>query len=177
MNLSKQIRYYRKRDNISQAELAEKIYVSRQSISNWENERSYPDIHNLLMMSVLFNVSLDDLVKGDVEMMNEELQRSTFLKWSYIMTLFMILAPVSIAPGLSSFGYYGRIPTSVLHVTSRGAAFKGERWKEEHHLETHRQITDVIDGNPVKRAIPQAEDKLPHVALVLASALITVRLL
>ncbi len=66
MNISKQIQYFRKRDNMSQEKLAEKIHVSRQSISNWENERNYPDIHNLLMMSILFNVSLDDLVKGDV---------------------------------------------------------------------------------------------------------------
>ena len=43
------------------------MFVSRQTISNWENNKSYPDIHNLLMMCNLFNVSLDDLVKGDVE--------------------------------------------------------------------------------------------------------------
>lgn len=173
MNLSKQIRYYRKRDNISQEELAEKIYVSRQSISNWENERSYPDIHNLLMMSVLFNVSLDDLVKGDVEMMKEELQRSTFLKWSYIMTIFMILAPVSIAPVIYLFGYYGLIITLILYVISMVAAFKVERWKKEHHLKTYRQITDFIEGKPVNRAKPQAKDKLLQVGLVLASALIS----
>ncbi|MCU5121324.1 helix-turn-helix domain-containing protein, partial [Bacillus cereus] len=58
MNIGKQIHYFRKRDNMSQEELAAKIHVSRQSISNWENERNYPDIHNLLMMSILFNVSL-----------------------------------------------------------------------------------------------------------------------
>ncbi|WP_306472372.1 helix-turn-helix transcriptional regulator, partial [Bacillus wiedmannii] len=59
MNIGKQIQYFRKWDNMSQEKLAEKIHVSRQSISNWENERNYPDIHNLLMMSILFNVSLD----------------------------------------------------------------------------------------------------------------------
>ncbi|HDR8324827.1 TPA: helix-turn-helix transcriptional regulator, partial [Bacillus cereus] len=79
MNISKQIQYFRKRDNMSQEELAEKLHVSRQSISNWENERNYPDIHNLLMMSILFDVSLDDLVKGDVKIMKEKLQKSIFL--------------------------------------------------------------------------------------------------
>ncbi|PHD33047.1 helix-turn-helix transcriptional regulator, partial [Bacillus toyonensis] len=54
MNIGRQIQYFRKRDNMSQEKLAEKIHVSRQSISNWENERNYPDIHNLLMMSILF---------------------------------------------------------------------------------------------------------------------------
>ncbi|EJR81762.1 helix-turn-helix transcriptional regulator, partial [Bacillus cereus] len=42
MNIGRQIQYFRKRDNMSQEKLAEKIHVSRQSISNWENERNYP---------------------------------------------------------------------------------------------------------------------------------------
>lgn len=63
---------------MSQEELAEKIHVSRQSISNWENERSYPDIHNLLMMSILFNVSLNDLVKGDVKIMKKNFKNQFF---------------------------------------------------------------------------------------------------
>jgi transcriptional regulator with XRE-family HTH domain len=65
MNLSKQIKRLREEARFSQEELSEKIYVSRQTISNWENERSYPDIHNLLLLSVLFDVTLDELVKGE----------------------------------------------------------------------------------------------------------------
>lgn len=60
MDLSHQIKKYRKQLAFFQEELAEKLYVSRQTISNWENERSYPDIHNLLLLSVLFDVSLDE---------------------------------------------------------------------------------------------------------------------
>ena len=59
MNLSKQIKKHRERLSLSQEGLAEKLYVSRQTISNWENEKSYPDVHNLLLLSVLFDVSLD----------------------------------------------------------------------------------------------------------------------
>lgn len=73
MNLNKQIKNYREEFNFSQEELAKKLFVSRQTISNWENERSYPDIHNLLLLSVLFDVSLDELVKGDVEKMKEKM--------------------------------------------------------------------------------------------------------
>ena len=46
MELSKQIKKYRTEANLSQEELADKIYVSRQTISNWENEKNYPDIKN-----------------------------------------------------------------------------------------------------------------------------------
>ena len=48
MELNEQIKKYRTEMNISQEELAEKIYVTRQSISNWENGKTYPDIHSLL---------------------------------------------------------------------------------------------------------------------------------
>ena len=40
--------------------LVEKMFVSRQTISNWENDKSYPDIHNLLIMCQLFKISLDE---------------------------------------------------------------------------------------------------------------------
>ena len=45
MELSIQIKKYRTELHLSQEELAEKVYVTRQTISNWENEKSYPDIH------------------------------------------------------------------------------------------------------------------------------------
>lgn len=50
MELYKQIKRYRTDMNLSQEELAEKIYVTRQTISNWENDKSYPDIHSLLVV-------------------------------------------------------------------------------------------------------------------------------
>ena len=71
MELNAQIKKYRTELNLSQEELAEKVYVTRQTISNWENGKSYPDIHSLLLLSSLFNVSLDQLIKGDVETMKE----------------------------------------------------------------------------------------------------------
>ena len=73
MELSKQIKKYRTEANLSQEELADKIYVSRQTISNWENEKNYPDIKSLVLMSEVFQVSLDNLVKGDLERMKKEI--------------------------------------------------------------------------------------------------------
>ena len=59
MNLGTQIRKYRTELSLSQDELAEKLFVSRQSISNWENDKTYPDIKSLLLLSEVFSVSLD----------------------------------------------------------------------------------------------------------------------
>lgn len=56
MELNKQLKKYRAQQNLSQENLADKIFVSRQTISNWENGKSYPDIQNLLLLSGIFNV-------------------------------------------------------------------------------------------------------------------------
>ena len=67
MEIGKQIKKYRTEMKFSQEELSEKIFVSRQTISNWENNKNYPDVKSLLLLSSLFNVSLDILIKGDLE--------------------------------------------------------------------------------------------------------------
>ncbi|MEC2391506.1 transcriptional regulator [Bacillus thuringiensis serovar shandongiensis] len=177
MNIGRQIQYFRKRDNMSQEKLAEKIHVSRQSISNWENERNYPDIHNLLMMGILFNVSLDDLVKGDVKIMKEELQKSTFFKWSYIMLALMVIIPISTAPVFYFFSYYGLIIPVGLTILLMFSLQQVENIKKEHNLKTYRQIVDFIEGKPVSEVKPNIKDKLLKIGLMLASALISYSLI
>ena len=78
MELGKQIRKHRDSLNMSQDQLAEKVFVSRQTISNWENDKSYPDIKSLVILSYVFNVSLDDLIKGDLQEMNEHVNHILF---------------------------------------------------------------------------------------------------
>ena len=62
---------YRQEAHLSQDELANRIYVSRQTISNWENDKSYPDVHSLVLLSEIFQISLDKLIKGDIEVMKD----------------------------------------------------------------------------------------------------------
>ena len=64
MNLSNNIYTYRTANNWSQAELADMLGVSRQSVSKWENGMATPDLDKLIKMKELYNVSLDDLVFG-----------------------------------------------------------------------------------------------------------------
>ena len=71
MEIGKQIKKQRQANHWTQEELAEKIYVSRQSVSNWENDKTYPDLESLLRMSILFSTTIDDLVKGDQQEMKE----------------------------------------------------------------------------------------------------------
>src|SRR5699024_7281807 len=65
MDLGKKIMTMRNEKNLSQEQLAEKLNVTRQTISNWENGKFYPDIDSLVNLSKFFNVSLDDLLSYD----------------------------------------------------------------------------------------------------------------
>lgn len=61
---------------LTQENVAEKIQVTRQTIANWENEKSFPDIVSVIKLSTLYNISLDKLLKGDEEMI-DHLEKST----------------------------------------------------------------------------------------------------
>lgn len=74
MSLGDKMKKLRKRDNITQEELAEKIFVSRQTISNWENNKSYPSIDFINSISKFFNVTIDYLISEDVNYKLEEKQ-------------------------------------------------------------------------------------------------------
>ena len=76
MEIGKKLKNARIEAGLTQEKAAEKIDVSRQTISNWENEKSYPDIISVIELSNLYSISLDDLLKGDDAMM-EHLQEST----------------------------------------------------------------------------------------------------
>ena len=69
MNIGQLLKEARSKAGFTQEYVAESINVSRQTISNWENEKSYPDILSVIKLSDLYNVSLDDLLKGDDKML------------------------------------------------------------------------------------------------------------
>ena len=68
MEIGKKLKNARIEAGLTQEKAAEKIDVSRQTISNWENEKSYPDIISVIALSDLYSVSLDELLKGDQKM-------------------------------------------------------------------------------------------------------------
>lgn len=65
MDVSEKLRYYRKQNNLTQKELADKLHVSRKTISAWENGRGYPDISSITKLSDIFDISTDDLLRDN----------------------------------------------------------------------------------------------------------------
>jgi transcriptional regulator with XRE-family HTH domain len=76
MEIGKKLKETRLKCNMTQEQVSEMLYVSRQTISNWENEKSYPDIISIIKLSDLYSISLDELLKGDKKMI-EHLEDST----------------------------------------------------------------------------------------------------
>ena len=137
MELGQRLKDYRNLNKMSQEELAEKVYVSRQTISSWENDKSYPDIHSLLMLSEIFNVSLDDLVKGDIEIMKERIDQeliSRFKKDSLIYAVLLILLMILVVPMNKYFGVAGDIMWLSLYGVVLFYAIRIEKVKKENDI-------------------------------------------
>lgn len=67
MSLGNSLYHARKRCGLSQEDVADKLGVSRQTISKWETDETLPDIRQSKKMAVLFNISLDDLIEFDID--------------------------------------------------------------------------------------------------------------
>ena len=68
MSISEKLKQARTDKNLTQEEVAEKVGVSRQTVYNWEQGKSYPDIASVMIISDICGISLDSLLKGDTEM-------------------------------------------------------------------------------------------------------------
>ena len=70
MNFGEQIKKIRAEKNLTQQKMADMLNVSRQAVSNWENDKNLPDIEMIINMSRAFNMTLDELVFGGKDMNN-----------------------------------------------------------------------------------------------------------
>lgn len=80
MEVGKKLREARIAVDMTQEKVAEEIQVSRQTISNWENENSYPDIVSVIKLSDVYNISLDNLLKGDGELIQHLYESTNIVK-------------------------------------------------------------------------------------------------
>lgn len=148
MEVGHQIKKYRMELGINQEELAEKVYVSRQTISNWENDKSYPDVNSLIRLSEAFDISIDTLIKGDIEMMREEIKEEEIRSFSTLSKVYTGLFLIMIVSAVPLFirGLIGIAVWAVIAAVTLFVAFKVEKEKKRHDLKTYKQITAFMDG-------------------------------
>ena len=148
INVGNQIRNYRKGRQFSQEDLAEKVFVSRQTISNWETEKSYPDLQSLLLLTTLFDISLDELIKGDVEKMKENVTVKAMERDSKWMPchLFLLFMTLPLAKRVS---LYFLLATVVFFGAMLYYAFRLEKMKKAHDVATYKEILAFMEGKPL----------------------------
>ncbi|MDC7772478.1 helix-turn-helix transcriptional regulator [Priestia megaterium] len=100
MNLSYNLKRNREKNNLSQESVARELNISRQSISKWENGNCYPDLDNLIKLSDLYSVSLDELIKGDKDFQKKIIIKKTEEKNNIKKPWWIIFAALGMIYGL-----------------------------------------------------------------------------
>lgn len=174
MELGTQIRKYRNERTLSQEALAEKVYVSRQTVSNWENDKSYPDVNSLLLLSEVFEISLDQLIKGDVEMMKEQIDQTDqkkFERLSNIFTILFLAVLITPVPLVHFLSYAGLAIWIVILGAGSYAAMLVEREKKKFDMQTYREIIAFTEGKSLSEIEKAREEgKRPYQKVLLAVA-------
>ncbi|MCR5153261.1 MAG: helix-turn-helix domain-containing protein [Lachnospiraceae bacterium] len=137
MDIGSKIKKSRMEANLTQEQAAEALGISRQTISNWENEKSYPDIISVLKMSDLYSVSLDYLLKGEQTMSDyrDYLEESTnvvksktklsktvlissyLVIWAVAILVFWVFISGSDAMGYSLMFLWGILPITTFVIS------------------------------------------------------------
>lgn len=179
MELGKQIRKYRNERTLSQEALAEKVYVSRQTVSNWENDKSYPDVNSLVLLSEVFEVSLDQLIKGDVEMMKEQINQTDqqkFVRLSNIFAILFLAALITPIPLEHYLSYAGLAIWVVILGVTFYVGILVEREKKKFDVQTYREIIAFTEGkslNEIEKAREEGKRVYQKTFLVVATGVIT----
>ena len=178
--LGKQIKKYRLEAKLSQEELADKVYVSRQTISNWENDKNYPDIKSLVLISDIFHISLDNLIKGDLERMKKEIDKQEYAKFQKNSTIFtilfiaMLILPI---PLVMLFKWIGFALYLCLYGVGMFYAIQIEKYKKKYDIQTYREIVAFTEGkslNEIEKAREEGKRPYQKCLLAAASALLTI---
>jgi transcriptional regulator with XRE-family HTH domain len=149
MNISKTIREQRSKLSLSQEELAAKLYVTRQTIGNWENDKSYPDIHSLILLSQIFDMTIDSLIKGDLEIMEQKIEKSdikTMNLYGWLMAVGMVIT-VILLPVSGAYRFIPGIVIAILvWIVTMYFALKVEKIKKQYDVQSYREIIAFTKG-------------------------------
>ncbi len=166
MNLGTQIKNHRNALALSQEQLAEKVFVTRQSVSNWENNKTYPDIKSLLMLSELFDISIDELIKGDVDLMKKEIseqEQAAFQKDSAVFAVLFAMMLVLPLPLSKVMGWIGWGIWAVIVAAAFWYGSRVEKHKKTHNIHTYKEILAFTEGRSLSEIEQAREDgKRPY---------------
>lgn len=174
MELGRQIKKYRNELSMSQDTLAERVFVSRQTISNWENDKSYPDVNSLVLLSEVFHTSIDNLIKGDIEIMKQEVRsedKKQFERLSQVFAVMLLTMMITPIPLVHFLNYIGIAIWVVFAATTFYVALLVEKKKKQFNIQTYKEIVAFAEGEGLDEiAKAREEGKRPYQKLLLAVA-------
>lgn len=160
MDIGLRIKKFREQQRMSQEDLALKVFVSRQTISNWETNKSCPDVKSLILLSDIFNVSLDSFIKEDIKEMRKIVEKDTIKRFNRMSLIFLaelIIITISAYPLFSLDGYIGIIIWLCMFAVTLYTAGKIEKFKKNHDIQTYKEILAFIDGKQLTHDESQQE--------------------
>ena len=150
MELARRIKEHRARLGMSQADLARALFVTRQTISNWETSRTYPDAQSLLLMSGLFGVSVDSLLKEDSQEMREALAAGSrkMNRLGAVMAAFGLACAAWVVVGIALDWDTALIavPAAALFAPAMCAAFLVDKMRHDNQLFAYQSVQAFLAG-------------------------------
>ena len=150
MELARRIKEHRARLGMSQADLARALFVTRQTISNWETSRTYPDAQSLLLMSGLFGVSVDSLLKEDSQEMREALAAGSrkMNRLGAVMAAFGLACAAWVVVGIALDWDTALIavPAAALFAPAMCAAFLVDKMRHDNQLVAYQSVQAFLAG-------------------------------
>lgn len=145
MEIGKKLKHARLQAKLTQEQVAELIHVSRQTISNWENEKSYPDILSVIRLSDVYQISLDVLLKGDPDLMKHLNESTDIVKSNKKVILGYILWGVFYIGLLMVDRAYGivKISDPLLNYAVLGLFIIGITWYLIRHVKVVERISKL----------------------------------
>ena len=153
MEVGKRIREERERLGISQENLAREVFVSRQTVSNWETGKTYPDVQSLLLLSNLFDVSVDSLVRGDVEAMEKQMENYELERYKIKASMTVSLGLIAVGAVIALLRMQGETLTSPFGIVALFLLIAGvatsliaERIEKRYDIETMQEVQAFLEG-------------------------------
>ncbi|PJI08133.1 MULTISPECIES: helix-turn-helix domain-containing protein [Clostridium] len=153
MSLGEKIQSLRKQNNLSQEQLAEKLMVSRQSVSKWELDQSIPDVHKIIEISNLFEVTTDYLLREDMKVPMEQIVEDT------VSSAYRQFIGRWVKIFLDDRGFGGLYQVAVLDVNNDYILFQNRKGKKG--ILTAKSIISISDADVYKKS----SDKIPEIVL------------
>lgn len=156
MDIGNQIKERRQRLGWSQDELAQKLYVSRVTVSHWETGKTLPDVQSMLLLANLFDTTIDDLVRGSVDEMHDIIEKNEQRTKRFALVIGMIELAVVAVLVLAATMWHDylepvlRLLLAVLALASSIIILVARRDKRSREARSVAKLLGAASGDPAR---------------------------